>query len=74
MAKNIAFKVARVKKDMTQQELADAVGISRQTIHAIEKGEYNPTIKLCRRLCYVLEESLDHLFWEQDEMESLQRS
>lgn len=63
MSKNIALKVARVEKDMTQKDLAEAVGISRQTVHAIEKGEYNPTIKLCRRICYVLDKSLDDLFW-----------
>ena len=63
MSKNIALKVARVEKDMTQKDLAEAVGISRQTVHAIEKGEYNPTIKLCRRICYVLGKSLDDLFW-----------
>ena len=45
VAKNIAIKVARVEKDMTQKVLAEAVGVSRQTINAIEKGEYNPTIK-----------------------------
>ena len=51
MAKNIAIKVARAQKDMTQKVLAEAVGVSRQTINAIEKGEYNPTIKLCRKIC-----------------------
>ncbi len=68
MARNIAIKVARVGKDMTQKALADAVGVSRQTINAIEQGEYNPTIKLCRSICRVLEKSLDELFWE-DEVE-----
>ena len=51
MPKNIAIKVARAEKDMTQKVLAEAVGVSRQTINAIEKGEYNPTIKLCRKIC-----------------------
>lgn len=67
MARNIAIKVARVQKDMTQKALADAVGVSRQTINAIEQGEYNPTIKLCRSICRVLEKSLDELFWEEDD-------
>ena len=67
MAKNIAIKVARAEKDMTQKELAEAVGISRQTVNAIEKGEYNPTIKLCRSICRVLGKSLDDLFWEEEE-------
>lgn len=67
LARNIAIKVARAQKDMTQKALADAVGVSRQTINAIEQGEYNPTIKLCRSICRVLEKSLDDLFWEEDE-------
>ena len=66
MPKNLSIKVARVQKDMTQKDLAAAVGVSRQTIHAIEQGEYNPTIKLCRAICRVLEKTLDELFWEDD--------
>ena len=69
MAKSIAIKVARAEKDITQKALAEAVGVSRQTINAIEKGEYNPTIKLCRRICRVLGKRLDDLFWEDDEDE-----
>ena len=45
------------------------VGVSRQTINAIEKGEYNPSIKLCRAICRALEKKLDDLFWEEDEDE-----
>lgn len=62
MARNIALKVARVEKDMTQKELAEAVGVSRQTVNAIEQGEYNPTIKLCRAICRILGKGLDDLF------------
>lgn len=62
MAKNIRLKVARVEKDMTQAALAEAVGISRQTMNAIEKGDYNPTIKLCKAICKVLNKTLDELF------------
>ena len=69
MSKNIAIKVARAEKDMTQKALAEAVGVSRQTINAIEKGEYNPTIKLCRKICRVLEKCLDDLFWEDEDYE-----
>lgn len=69
MSKNIAIKVARAEKDMTQKALAEAVGVSRQTMNAIEKGEYNLTIKLCRKICRVLNKSLDDLFWEDDEDE-----
>ena len=69
MAKNLALKLARVQKDLTQKDLAEIVGVSRQTINAIEKGDYNPTIKLCRKLCRVLGKSLDELFGEDDENE-----
>ena len=66
MPKNLSVKVARVQKDMTQKDLAAAVGVSRQTINAIEQGEYNPTIKLCRAICRVLGKTLDELFWKDD--------
>ena len=64
MAKNLKLKAARAEKDMTQQALAEAVGVSRQTINAIEKGDYNPTIKLCLAICKTLNKTLDELFWE----------
>ena len=67
MPKNLSVKVARVQKDMTQKDLAAAVGVSRQTINAIEQGEYNPTIRLCRAICRALGKTLDELFWEDDE-------
>ena len=62
--KNLKMKSARAAKDMSQQGLADAVGVSRQTINQIEKGDYNPTIRLCLSICKVLEKTLDELFWE----------
>ena len=62
--KNLRLKPARAALDMSQQQLADAVGVSRQTINAIEKGDYNPTIKLCLAICKVLNKTLDELFWE----------
>ena len=65
--KNLRLKAARAEKDLSQQALADLVGVSRQTINAIEKGDYNPTIKLCRAICRVLDRTLDDLFWEEDE-------
>ena len=64
MAKNLRIKAARAALDMTQKDLADAVGASRQTMNAIEKGDYNPTVKLCIKICKVLNKSLDELFWE----------
>ena len=69
MSKNISIKVARAQMDLTQKQLADMVGVSRQTINSIEKGEYNPTIKLCRAICRALGKTLDELFWEEDENE-----
>ena len=62
--KNLRLKSARAALDMSQQQLADAVGVSRQTINAIEKGDYNPTIKLCLAICKALGKTLDELFWE----------
>jgi len=67
MGRNIQIKVARAQLDMTQKDLAEAVGISRQTMNAIEQGEYNPTIKLCRAICKVLGKSLDDLFGEEED-------
>ena len=63
--KNLRLKSARAALDMSQQQLADAVGVSRQTINAIEKGEYNPTIQLCRGICKALGKTLNDLFWEE---------
>ena len=63
--KNLKLKAARAAKDLSQQALADLVGVSRQTINAIEKGDYNPTIKLCISICMVLNKTLDELFWEE---------
>ena len=54
IARNLKIKAARAEKDMTQKALAEAVGISRQTMNAIEQGEFNPTIRLCRAICRVL--------------------
>ncbi len=64
--KNLRMKAARAGLDLSQQELADRVGVSRQTINAIEKGDYNPTIKLCLQICKVLGRTLDDLFWEEE--------
>lgn len=65
--KNLKMKSARAALDLSQQDLATAVGVSRQTINAIEKGDYNPTINLCRSICRTLGKTLDELFWEEDE-------
>ncbi len=63
--KNLKLKAARAGMDISQQELADRVGVSRQTISAIEKGDYNPTINLCIAICKELNKTLNDLFWEE---------
>ncbi|MGI6057666.1 MAG: helix-turn-helix transcriptional regulator [Bilifractor sp.] len=64
--KNLKMKSARAAKDLSQQQLADLTGVSRQTINAIEKGNYNPTLRLCTTICRVLEKTLDDLFWDSE--------
>lgn len=71
MGRNIKVKVARAELDMTQKSLSEAVGVSRQTMNAIEQGEYNPTIKLCRAICKVLGKTLDELFGEESDDEKI---
>jgi len=61
--KNIKLKMARVEHDLSQAELAEKVGVSRQTIGLIESGKYNPSLNLCLKICYVLDKTLDELFW-----------
>lgn len=67
--KNIKLKVARVAKDLSQDDLAKLVGVSRQTIGLIEQGKYNPSLNLCVAICKALSKTLDDLFWEEDEEE-----
>lgn len=64
--KNLKLKSARALLDLSQEALAEKVGVSRQTINAIEKGDYNPTIKLCIAICKVLGKTLDDIFWDED--------
>ncbi|MCL2821563.1 MAG: helix-turn-helix transcriptional regulator [Oscillospiraceae bacterium] len=64
MPKNLRLKSARAAKDMSQKDLAEAAGVTRQTINAIELGDYNPTIKLCTAICITLDKTLNDLFWE----------
>ena len=62
--KNLKIKMARMELDMSQEELANKVGATRQTIGLIEAGRYNPSIKLCIKICSALHKHLDDLFWE----------
>ena len=64
--KNLKLKAARAGKDLSQHDLAQLVGVSRQTISAIEKGNYNPSLNLCIKICQVLDKGLDDLFWPND--------
>ncbi len=64
--KNKRMKIARVECDLTQEQLADKVGVTRQTIGLIEAGNYNPSISLCIEICKALNKSLDELFWPQE--------
>ena len=61
--KNLRLKSARAALDLSQEELAKKCGVSRQTMSAIEKGDYNPTINLCIAICKALGKTLDELFW-----------
>ncbi len=61
-----SVRLSRVEKELTQEELAERIGVTRQTIGLIEKGQYNPTIVLCLNLSRVLGKTLDHLFWMEE--------
>ena len=63
MAKNLKMKAARAALDLSQEELAKKVKVTRQTISAVESGDYNPTINLCIDICEALGKTLDELFW-----------
>ena len=63
--KNLKLRLARVSADLSQEQLAKAVGVTRQTIGLIETGDYNPTLKLCLAICRTLHKTLDELFWEE---------
>ncbi len=67
MAKNLKLKAARAALDLSQDELAKKVKVTRQTISAVESGDYNPTINLCIDICRALGKTLDELFWEEEE-------
>jgi len=61
--KNIKMKVARVENELSQEQLAEKVGVTRQTIGLIEAGNYNPSLNLCIAICEALNRTLDDLFW-----------
>ena len=63
--KNLKMKAARAGMDLSQEELAELVGVTRQTIGMIEAGKYNPTLNLCLAICKAHHKTLDELFWEE---------
>ena len=63
--KNLKLTPARAAKDLSQEQLAQLVGVTRQTIGMIEAGNYNPTLNLCIAICKALDRTLDELFWEE---------
>lgn len=66
MPKNLKMKAARAAMDLSQEQLAQKVNVTRQTINAVENGDYNPTINLCIAICKALDKTLDELFWEEE--------
>lgn len=64
--KNKRMKIARIECDLTQEQLAEKVGVARQTIGLIEAGNYNPSISLCIDICKALHKTLDQLFWTEE--------
>ena len=64
--KNKKIKIARMERDMNQEDLAKAVGVTRQTISMIESGNYNPTLNLCLAICHALGKTLDDIFWQDE--------
>lgn len=71
--KNKRLKIARIEMDMSQDDLARAVGVTRQTIGSIENGSYNPTLKLCIAICRVTGKTLNDLFWEEEVNEATEK-
>ncbi len=61
------MKIARIEKDLSQEQLADLIGVSRQTISMIEAGKFNPSLQLCISICRALDRTLNDLFWEPEE-------
>lgn len=64
--KNLRIKAARAGLDLSQEQLAEIVGVTRQTIGMIEAGNFNPSLQLCISICKALHKTLNDLFWEDD--------
>lgn len=72
--KNKRIKIARIECDMSQEDLANAVGVTRQTIGLIEAGKYNPTLNLCLAICRATGKTLNDLFEEEECNEKLSKT
>lgn len=62
--KNLKMKAYRAALDLSQEELAEKVGVTRQTIGMIETGKFNPSLQLCIDICKALGKTLNDIFWE----------
>jgi putative transcriptional regulator len=60
------MKVARAEAELSQEQLAEKAGVTRQTISMIEAGRFNPSLNLCVALCRALGKTLNDLFWEDE--------
>lgn len=69
--KNLKMKAARVQKDYSQEDLAQIVGVTRQTIGMIEANKFNPSLQLCLSICRALDKTLNDLFWEENDNEKI---
>ena len=69
--KNLKMKIARVENEISQEQLANMVGVTRQTIGMIEAGKFNPSLQLCIAICRALGKTLNDLFWEENENEKI---
>ena len=67
LMKNLKMKSARAALDMSQQDLATAVGVSRQTISQIERGDYSPSVTLALKIAKVFEVQVEDIFWYEEE-------
>ena len=61
------IELRRVKRDLTQADLADALDVTRQTIGAIEQGRYDPRLELAFDLAEFFDTTVDELFWREDD-------
>lgn len=68
--RNLKMKFRRIEIGLSQTELAEKAGVTRQTIGLIEAGDFNPSIKLCVSICKALGVTLNDIFWEDENNEN----